>query len=81
MQNAARSFLLGGCLIEWQQEKAEQTGPAYIYAEGKMNQKLIFLDIDGTLTSAGSNIPPESAMTAVREAQKKGHKVFLCTGR
>ena len=46
-----------------------------------MEQKLIFLDIDGTLTPAGSNVPPESAMTAVRKAQAKGHKVFLCTGR
>ena len=43
--------------------------------------KLIFLDIDGTLTPAGSNYPPESAMKAVRKAQEKGHKVFLCTGR
>ena len=46
-----------------------------------MNRKLIFLDIDGTLTPAGSNVPPESAMKAVRKAQEKGHKVFLCTGR
>ena len=46
-----------------------------------MEQKLIFLDIDGTLTSPGSNTPPESAMTAVRKAQAKGHKIFLCTGR
>ena len=46
-----------------------------------MNRKLIFLDIDGTLTPAGSNTPPESAMKAVRQAQAKGHKVFLCTGR
>ena len=46
-----------------------------------MEQKLIFLDIDGTLTPAGSNTPPESAMEAVRMAQEKGHKVFLCTGR
>ena len=46
-----------------------------------MSKKLIFLDIDGTLTPAGSNIPPESAMKAVRQAQAKGHKVFLCTGR
>ena len=30
-----------------------------------MGKKLIFLDIDGTLTPAGSNIPPESAMTAI----------------
>ena len=46
-----------------------------------MNTKLIFLDIDGTLTPAGSNTPPESAMQAIRAAQKNGHKVFLCTGR
>ncbi|MBQ8129231.1 MAG: HAD family phosphatase [Clostridia bacterium] len=46
-----------------------------------MKQKLIFLDIDGTLTPAGSNVPPESAMEAVRLAQAQGHKVFLCTGR
>ena len=46
-----------------------------------MERKLIFLDIDGTLTPAGSNIPPESAMTAVKAAQANGHKVFLCTGR
>ena len=46
-----------------------------------MNRKLIFLDIDGTLTTPGSNTPPESAMKAVRMAQEKGHKVFLCSGR
>ena len=46
-----------------------------------MNKKLIFLDIDGTLTPAGSNIPPESALRVVRRAQANGHKVFLCTGR
>ena len=46
-----------------------------------MNRKIIFLDIDGTLTPAGSNTPPASAMDAVRKAQANGHKVFLCTGR
>ena len=46
-----------------------------------MNRKLIFLDIDGTLTAPGSNTPPESAMKAIRAAQAKGHKIFLCTGR
>ena len=46
-----------------------------------MNKKLIFLDIDGTLTPAGSNTPPASAMDAIRKAQANGHKVFLCTGR
>lgn len=46
-----------------------------------MDRKLIFLDIDGTLTTPGSNTPPESAMKAVRVAREKGHKVFLCSGR
>jgi hydroxymethylpyrimidine pyrophosphatase-like HAD family hydrolase len=46
-----------------------------------MKQKLIFLDIDGTLTPAGTNTPPDSALAAIRAAQKNGHKVFLCTGR
>ena len=46
-----------------------------------MDPKLIFLDIDGTLTSPGSNDPPESALEAIREAQAAGHRVFLCTGR
>ncbi len=46
-----------------------------------MGKKLIFLDIDGTLTSAGSNVPPDSALEAVKKAQEIGHKVFLCTGR
>lgn len=46
-----------------------------------MKTKLIFLDIDGTLTPAGSNTPPESALRAIRAAQAAGHRVFLCTGR
>ncbi|SEG01029.1 hypothetical protein SAMN04487934_106106 [Eubacterium ruminantium] len=43
--------------------------------------KLIFVDIDGTLTRPGENIPPDSAVKAVKKAQEKGNKVFLCTGR
>ena len=43
--------------------------------------KLIFLDIDGTLTKPGENIPPDSAVDAIAKARAKGHKVFLCTGR
>lgn len=43
--------------------------------------KLIFLDIDGTLTPPGSNVPPDSALEAIRTARAAGHKVFLCTGR
>lgn len=45
-----------------------------------MDRKLIFLDIDGTLTA---DMAPPSARTrdAVRRARAAGHKVFLCTGR
>ena len=33
-------------------------------------EKLIFLDIDGTLTPAGTNVLPDSALEAIRRAQK-----------
>ena len=46
-----------------------------------MSPKLIFLDIDGTLTMPGSNEPPQSALEAIRAAQRKGNLVFLCSGR
>lgn len=46
-----------------------------------MEQKIIFLDIDGTLTEPGHNEPPESAIWAVKKAQEKGNYVVLCTGR
>ena len=43
--------------------------------------KVVFLDIDGTLTEPGKNVPPDSAVQAVNKARKNGHKVFLCSGR
>ncbi len=46
-----------------------------------MEQRLIFLDIDGTLTEPGSNTPPKSALEAIRRARENGHLVFLCSGR
>ena len=46
-----------------------------------MKKKLIFLDIDGTLTSPGSNVPPPGALEAIRQARAAGHTVALCTGR
>ena len=46
-----------------------------------MKPKLIFLDIDGTLTVPGCSEPPASALQAIRAAQDCGHRVFLCTGR
>ena len=44
-----------------------------------MNGKLLLLDIDGTLTEPGYNVPPDSALDAIRKAQKNGHKVYLCS--
>ena len=37
-----------------------------------MNKKLIFLDIDGTLTAAGSNEPPASALGAISLRCRRG---------
>ena len=39
----------------------------------------VFLDIDGTLLSGGM-LPPEN-VEAIRDAQSKGHKILLNTGR
>ncbi len=46
-----------------------------------MEKKIIFLDIDGTLTLPGQNEPPDSAIRAIKKARERGHYVFLCTGR
>lgn len=46
-----------------------------------MERKVIFLDIDGTLTEPGSNTPPKSALEAIARARANGHYVFLCSGR
>lgn len=45
------------------------------------NNKLIFLDVDATLYSKEQRLVPESAITAIHEAQKNGHKVLINTGR
>lgn len=43
--------------------------------------KIIFTDIDGTLFSHKTNHVPKSALNAIKELQKKGLKIFLCSGR
>ncbi len=45
-----------------------------------MDKKVIFLDVDGTIINYDNNLP-ESAVTAIKEARKNGHKVYMCTGR
>lgn len=47
----------------------------------RQRPRAIFLDIDGTLALPGRTEPVPTAMEAVRRAQARGHKIFLCTGR
>lgn len=42
--------------------------------------KIIFLDVDGTITDYENNVPP-SAVRAMRLARARGHRVYMCTGR
>lgn len=42
--------------------------------------KIIFLDVDGTLVDYENQIP-KSAIEAIRKARENGHKVYICTGR
>ncbi|KAB8137834.1 Cof-type HAD-IIB family hydrolase [Gracilibacillus oryzae] len=45
-----------------------------------MNQKIIFLDVDGTIVN-DNGIIPDSAYHAIQQARRNGHLVFLSTGR
>lgn len=44
-------------------------------------QKILFIDVDGTLCSPTKNEPPLSAIYAIRQARENGHLVYICTGR
>lgn len=46
-----------------------------------MKNKLLFIDIDGTLFDHSTQSIPQSAIQAVLSAKKKGHQIFLSTGR
>lgn len=45
-----------------------------------MTSKIVFLDVDGTLVSYENKLP-ESAVSAIEQAQNNGHKVYTVTGR
>ena len=48
----------------------------------KKERCMLFFDIDGTLiTTDGRRTFPESAKRALREARKRGHLVYINTGR
>ncbi|HJD47796.1 MAG TPA: Cof-type HAD-IIB family hydrolase [Candidatus Mediterraneibacter norfolkensis] len=46
-----------------------------------MERAVLFFDIDGTVISDDTKMVPESAIIALREAQKNGHLLFINTGR
>lgn len=45
-----------------------------------MQEKVIFIDVDGTLTDYENQIPA-SAVKAIQGARANGHRVYICTGR
>ena len=48
--------------------------------EWKMNTKILFSDLDGTLLNAKKEITPASK-AAIEEMISKGHKFMMATGR
>lgn len=46
-----------------------------------MEKKIAFFDIDGTLTSEKDGRVPPSAAQAIQAARRRGHLMFLCSGR
>lgn len=43
--------------------------------------KIVITDIDGTLFSHSQGCVPQSALDAIKKMQKRGIKIFLCSGR
>lgn len=50
-------------------------------AEMTVSRKALFFDVDGTILSEITRAVPESAARALSEARKKGHLVFINSGR
>ena len=46
-----------------------------------MDRKALFFDIDGTLLSEITRTVPDSAVRALEKARKRGHLVFINSGR
>jgi len=55
-------------------------GSSPLYAFDEMMKKIIFLDIDGTLVGVNGYIPT-SAVRACQDARKRGHLLYVCSGR
>ena len=44
------------------------------------SRKILFLDVDGTITDYENNIPA-SCVAAIQAARANGHLAYMCTGR
>lgn len=47
----------------------------------KVNRKMIFFDIDGTIVDEETKAIPKRTIKAIRKARENGHLVFINTGR
>lgn len=47
----------------------------------RMNRKIIFCDIDGTILSPKTNLISDNTFSAIKKAQANGHLVFVNSGR
>ena len=47
----------------------------------KVNRKLIFFDIDGTIIPEDTGVIPESTKEVIKKAKENGNLVFINTGR
>ena len=72
-----KGFQVGGDLIRSEGIRLESL--AIVDSMNKM--KALFFDIDGTLLSEKTRQVPESAKEALKEARRRGHLVFINTGR
>lgn len=65
---------MGNKVVSMKSEKSEMT-------RRTKTPKLIFFDVDGTLLPGNAGSIPGDTVEAIRELQKRGHKVVTCTGR
>lgn len=58
---------------------SDTDGPAYVHNDAAP-PRAVFVDIDGTLCDSRQRIP-QSAIEALTQVRREGHRLFICTGR
>lgn len=81
MKTLAFLHIMNGCFRKVRIESRAFCGYRYLRMVTPMSeQKVIFIDVDGTLVDYENHLP-DSAREAIRQARKNGHRVYICTGR